>query len=138
MESPRGVPRLSRSEVRRVAPPYQSAALGKVTSHECCHTNTDVRLQDDGKTVTREAHGGPICQVAGASAHCDMLRSSTRSRAFLALSSSCQNRARNAAWRPPFRSKFTLLIQFDRRVDVHQKWKPSQCGSFLFHRIEIW
>ena len=59
-------------------------------------------------TVTRRTHGGPICQVAGASARCDMLRSSTRSRACLAMWLSGQSCARIAAWltRPshPFNS----------------------------------
>ena len=41
--------------------------------------------------MTCGEHGGPICQVAGASARCDMLRSSTRSRACLALWSSCED-----------------------------------------------
>ena len=42
------------SQARR-APPYQSVALGKESSHEYWHTNTDVSLQDDKRRV-RERH----------------------------------------------------------------------------------
>ena len=69
-----------------------------------------ILCQDDGGRLREKTHGGPICQVAGATAHCDMLRSSTRSRACLALWSSCQGCARIAAWltRParPFQNKY--------------------------------
>ena len=64
VESPRGVPQLSRTEVRRVAPflinpLHWKRVVSRVLAHE--HRREFARRRE---TFTRRTHGGPICQVA--------------------------------------------------------------------------
>ena len=35
------------------------------------------------------------------------------------------------------RAACPIIMQFGRREDVQGQWRPSQCDSFLLHRIEI-
>ena len=50
LESPRGVPQLSRTEVRRVARFLINPLHWEIeSSHEFLHTNTDVTFHDDGR-----------------------------------------------------------------------------------------
>ena len=103
---PRGKGRWSRRVVSRSSPELKSGASRPSLSIRCTGKRVVSRaltyehrreLARRRETITRRTHGGPICQVAGATARCDMLRSSTRSRACLALWFSCQGCARIAA-----------------------------------------
>ena len=61
------------------------------------------------ETRTWNAHGGPICRVAGASAQCDMLKFNTHNSARLAMCSTCHGCARIAAWLKCFEIVLTCV-----------------------------
>ena len=88
-------------------PPELFLTLGKVK----CHRHFFGGEEEGFKSQTDESPTLAKVKVSvecnGASARCNMLRSSTRSSACLALCFSCQDRARIAAWLKYFEIVFT-------------------------------
>ena len=89
-----------------------------------------------GERLTRRTHGGPICQVAGASALCNML---TAERAL-----PCGSRVRivHASMHgSPAQPALSFLVYISQAVRsarrIHRKWQ-TKYHAFLVHSIEIW
>ena len=142
METPRGVPQLSRTDVRRVAPFLINPLHWEIeSSHESLHTNTNISLLDDGrKTNAKDTWWTdmPSCWGFCTLQHAQdqHAQQSVPCLVFL-VSGSCTHRCMAHPPSPPFRFWLPVLLQFSRRVDVHPKMKilPVRFLSVVRYRI---
>ena len=147
---PKGEGRWSRRVVSRGSPDLKSGASRPSLSIRCTGKRnvSGVLTHEHRRELAGRRRTGRVREKHMVDRYAKLLGllhvatwSSTRSRACLALWSSCEDSCTHRCMAhppsPPFQFKFTLLLQFDQRVDVHRKWCSSQCGSFLLHKVEI-